>query len=252
MGKTLLAAILAAVVASIATTLVMQSIADDRARVLEARVDDAEQRAADAEERVLTALDRVDRFGDRVQRTEIAVNEAQQNALSAVRAAGAEPAVGAEGLKAPDGTPYVSRAELETALAERPATFEFEPPPPAKTLEEIAEEMGLTAHQESTLRVILRDAEQEMINMLFGNRPIEDVIADARRAQEDPDLQAEMVQGVIMRGVGNAGKIMTWENRVRKKVTDALGEEKGSEFLGKPRKPVLDASLEEVFEGIFR
>jgi hypothetical protein len=254
MGKTILAAVIAAILASIATTLVMQSVADDQSRLLEQRLQEAEAVAADAESRVVTALDRLDRFGDRVQRTEVAVSEAQQNALSAVQAAGAEPAEGTDGLKAPDGTPYVSRAELDELLAERPELgpgFEYTPPPPPKDLGEIAEEMGLTAQQESTLRVILRDAEQEMVNMLFGNRPIEDVIADARRAKEDPEFQAEMIQGVIMRGVSNAGKVMTWESRLRKKVRGVLGDPQTDEFLSKPRKPILDDSLDTVFEEIF-
>ena len=255
MGKNILAALIAAIVASIATTLVMNSLVDDQARTLEARIVEAEKQAADAEERVVTALDRLDRFGTRVQRTEMAVNEAQRNALSAVQASGAETAGGEEALTSPDGTPYVSRAQLDELLAARPAAtadnFEFTPPPPKRTLAEISEDLGLTAQQESTLRVILRDAEQEMVNMLFGNRPIEDVLADVRRAKEDPDLQAEMVQSVIMRGVSNVGKVLTAQNRLKSKIEDVLGKDQAREFLSQPRRPVLDEDLDDVLGDMF-
>jgi len=258
MGRTILAAVIAAILTSMATTLVLSSLADDRARTMEGQVSAAEKRASDAEERVKTALDRIDRLGDRIQRTESAVNEAQRNAIAAVQASGAPTAGGAEALQSPDGTPYVSRAELEKLLAEHPVAAAGDgvgtqgwTPPEAKTLEEISADMGLTAQQESTLRVILRDAEQEMVNMLFGQRPIEDVKAEIRRAKDDPDAQAELIQGVIMRGVGNAGKVITWENRVRKKVEDALGADTARDFLSRPRKPVLDPDFEKVFDEAF-
>ncbi len=255
MGKSILAAVIAAILASIATTLVMKSVADDQTRLLEARIEDAENLAADTDQRVRTALGRVDRFSDRVRRAEAATQDAQRNALSAVQAVGAEPAAGAAALTAPDGTPYVSRAELDDVLAAQPAAapgaIAYTPPAPKRTLAEISEEMGLTAQQESTLRVILRDAEQEMVNMLFGSRPIEDVKAEVLRAKDDPDLQAELIQSVVMRGVGNFGKVATWKNRVKKKVEGVLGEDQAAEFLSKPRKPVLDENLEEIFEEVF-
>ena len=255
MGKSILAAVLAAILASLATTLVMRSLADDQVRTTESRLVRAEQRATDAEERVRTALDRIDRFGDRVQRAEVAASEANRNALSAVQAAGAEPVAGGAPLTAPDGSPYVSRADLDQALAALPAAgtggIGFTPPPTKKSLEEIAADMALTAQQESTLRVILRDAEQELVNLLFGNRPIEDVKEEVRRAKIDPDRMSELVQSVAIRGFGNLGKVATWETRLRRKVEDTLGQERAAEFLAKPRKPVLDENFEEIFEEAF-
>ena len=75
--------------------------------------------------------------------------------------------------------------------------------------------------------------------------------AELERAKEDPELQAQLIQNVVMRGVGNLGKIATWEKSVAKKVEGVLGEEQAREFLSKPRKPVLDENLESIFEGLF-
>ena len=258
MGKTILAAIVAAILASVATTLVMRSVADDQARRLETRLTEIETRAAAADERVGVALDRVDRQAARVERAESGAVEAQRTAAAALQAAGVErdPDAPATALVAPDGTEYVSRAELDRLIAERGAGgmdgLEIAPPRPAMTVAEIAADMGLTAQQEATLVAILREAEQELVNRLFGNRSIEDVKAEVIRAKDDPDAQAVLIQGVIARGVGNAGYLMTYDQRLRRRVEGALGPERAQEFLERPRKPVLDPELESFFDDVFR
>ena len=253
MGKSILAAIVAAIIASIATTLVMSSVMDDQVQTAETRMNEAEKRAEDAEARVETALDRLDRFSDRVQRAEKTANDAQRNAIAAVQAAGATPADESGALVAPDGTAYLSRAEFARLLEERgpvgqPLTYE--PPPPPMTLAEAAEELGLTAAQEASLAVLYRDAEQDFVNMLFGNRSIEDVKAEIERTKDDPDAQAAMVQGALMRGFSNIGKFMTYEKRMRKKIEDILGTEKAQEYRQLNVK-AFDEGVEDILEELF-
>jgi len=254
MGKSILAAIFAAILASIVTTLVMTSIADDQAQTVEARLTEAEARADRAETQVATALDRIDRFGSRVQQAERTAGEAQRNAAAAAQASGATPTDTASALVAPDGTTYISRAEIEKLLDERGAIVsepgQFTPPPPRITLAEAAEKLGLTAAQEASLAVAFRDAQQEMINMVFGNRSIEDVKAELARIEDDPDAQADMVQRALMRGFSNAGKFVTFEKRMRKKVDGILGVDQAQEFRALNVKTV-DDGLEDVFEKLF-
>jgi len=254
MGKSILAAIVAAILASVATTLIMSSLADDQARTAESRLVDAEKRAADAEQQVATALDRIDRFGDRVGRAEQAAGEAQRNAMAAAQAAGATPADESGALIAPDGTAYVSRADFDRLLEERgplvQQQIDFAPPKPQMTLAEAAEELGLTASQEATLAVMYRDAEQELVNMVFGNRSIEDVKAEVERTRDDPEAQAQMVQRALMRGFSNAGKFMTYEKRMRKKIDGILGTEKAQEYRSL-NVQAFDEGLGEIFEQLF-
>ena len=100
--------------------------------------------------------------------------------------------------------------------------MQYEPPRPPMTLAEAAEELELTSAQEASLAVMYRDAEQDLVNMLFGNRSIEDVKQELARAKDDPDAHAAMVQGALMRGFSNAGKFITYERRMRKKIEDIL------------------------------
>ncbi len=254
MGKSILAAIFAAILASIVTTLVMTSIADDQAQTVEARLTEAEARAERTETHVATALGRIDRFSRRVQQAERTAGEAQRNAAAAAQASGATPTDASAALVAPDGTTYISRAEIEKLLDERGALVagpgQSAPPPPRITLAEAAEKLGLTAAQEASLAVAFRDAQQEMINMVFGNRSIEDVKAELARIEDDPDAQAEMVQRALMRGFSNAGKFMTFEKRMRKKVDGILGVDQAQEFRALNVKTV-DDGLEDVFEKLF-
>ncbi len=254
MGKTILVAVIAAVLASLATNLVMASfpteqaahereqIAKDRQvlQVIERRIGDMERKAAASRERVARAR------SDEGVEAEVG---AESDDTTASGAAAGPSAV------APDGSPYVSRAEVEKLFAERaaataaagqaPAT----PPVPKRSLEEIAGEMNLSAGEEANLRIILRESEEEMLHSLFGVRPVDDIIADVEAAKQDPEKDAELKQQMIVRGIGNVGKLLTLEKRMKKKVESVLGPERAAEFLAKPRKPVISDKLEEVFKG---
>ncbi len=258
MGRTILVALVVAVLASVATNLVLGALGNDTRREFEERLAAADRRADAAESRVDTALRRVDAVADRVARAERGAEEARRDAATAAAAAGASPSAEGAVLTAPDGSPYLSQAAFEQALAERlaggralaAAETAVAAARPPQTLAEIAADMGLTAQQEATLEVLIRDSEQELVNLLFGERSIQDVKAEILRAKEDPDLQAELIQRTLMRGVSNAGKLMTRERALRRKVEDALGKERAAEFLRRPRRPVLDPDLEDFFKDL--
>ena len=59
------------------------------------------------------------------------------------------------------------------------------------------------------------------------------------------------IQETATRAFSNLGKLATLETRTKKRVQDALGKERATEFLGKPRKPVIDVDLEEVLGDAF-
>jgi hypothetical protein len=263
MGKTIFAAVIAAVLASVATTLVMSSFLAERSA--------AEAKArADAEATTQVERARIERrIADLEKRTAAAARPSRRPAdtqpaasapgdPSAAQAApdadpGAPPAPPAP--LAPDGSPYVSRKELDAALGGaghgRGTGIQIEAtpaPPEAKTLEDIARDMNLSAGEEANLREVLRESETELALSLFGDRPIEQIALDVRAAKDDPDKQAELVQGVADNAIKNLGKLATLENRTKKKVENLLGKERAADFLKRPRKPVLAADFEEFFK----
>lgn len=254
MGKQILISIVAAVLASVATVLIVFSLGLDGRHERERRMTELE---ADVEKRVRTSEKGMDTALRRVDRAQADARVAREDAATARAAAGAPGnAEGASGLTAPDGTAYISMAELERVLAERIPEggimdHEEVPVVEAKTIAEIADEMGLSANQEMTLDVILRESEEEMLAIFFGDLPIDEIVARAKRAKEDPEEQARMVQVIATRAFANFGKLATFESRVQHRVEDALGEELATDFLARPRKPVLSDDLDTVFKEIF-
>jgi hypothetical protein len=248
-GKTIFAALIASVLASIATVIVMEALraersaADAQARELETQTQKIErdrlvQRLADVERRV-AAPARAERRAE--------------PAASVDPAPAASPAAPAP--LAADGTPYVSRAQMEAfarslgarvgGVAEAPAEVK---PVEKKTLEEIAREQGLSAGEEANLRNILRESEEELIHCLFGTKTIEEVKADFLAAKADPEKQSELMQSAIQNALQNVGKLMTAEKRTKKRVNEVLGEERGKKFMDAPRKSVIAPDMEEFFK----
>ncbi len=258
MGKTIFTALISAIVASVITALIVLALSGDEARERLERERLLEKRILDSEDQVSVALERVDRMrGDLRQAEKRALGAAMRTAAEGTDAA----VVGEDGrLVAPDGSALVSKAEMDAAIeafwTEKGGpgalfnTEAFEPEP-AKTLSEIADEMGLTTQQEATLSVILRESEQDLVNILFGERPLEDVKDEIRAVKDDPDAQAELLQRTMTRAFANMGKLFTHEARLEKRVKNILGDEVGAEFLGKNRKPELDPDFEEFLEEVF-
>lgn len=248
MGKTIFAALVAAVLASVATVLVMDSLRTARdAAGDEARRKDAETAKVERErlERRIADLEKRPTAAARVERRPAAAPPSATETTAVV----APPPL------SPDGTPYVSRAELEEFAKKLPPAAQVAEIVPAKavekkSLEDIAREMNLSAGEEANLRNILRESEEEMIHNLFGDKPLADVVKEAREAKEDPDKAAAMMQGVVQNGIANVGKLMTLENRTKKKVEAVLGADRAKQFNATPRKPVLDPDLEDAFDGI--
>ena len=251
MGKQIAVSFIVAVLASIATSLVILSLGqDDRHAVT--------QRLAEIERQTSRAIEEAAQKNEvalrRVARAEQAAASAQRDATVA-RAAierGAAPGEAtSEGgaLTAPDGTEYVSLAELNRLLDERAAAGPGEGPPPTPqmTLAEVAEEIGLTASQEATLDVILRESEDEMFELLFGERTIEDVLDQARRARDDPDELSRLIQPVATRAMANVGHLMTFEKRRRARIKDAIGDELASRFLQHDVKSPRGDEVERLF-----
>lgn len=258
MGKTIFAAVLAAIVASIVTTLVMGSFQTEERTV-------AQTAQARAEETGKVERERLDRrLGEVEKKLGSAARTARRDPVDPPPAGnGAAPTGTGVAVQdapdgpppplSPDGTPYISRAELDAALVKHrtdaiPVAAE---PVKSKTLEEIAQEMNLSAGEEAALREIARESETELATCLFGSRPIDEILADAAVAKDDPEKKAELTQTVVNNMIRNAGKLMTLESRTKKKVESVLGKDKAAEFQKYPMKPVLAANLEEWFKDGF-
>ncbi len=249
MGKTIFVAVIAAILASIATTLVMASFhAEERAA-------DAEVRSK-AEQTAQVERERLERRVADVEKKAAAAPRAERRPASDEVPAAAP--AGTEAL-APDGTPYVSMAQLQEfartqgAALVRDAMKGGTPVAPVeqKTLEDIARDMNLSAGEEANLRNVLRDSEEELVRSLFGDKPLDDVKREILEAKDDPDKQSALMQGVIQNGFANVGKLVTLEKRTKKKVEAVLGPERAAKFLATPRKPVLAPEFEEVLKGGF-
>lgn len=256
MGKVLLAAIVAAVVSALVTAAVLASLQKGDRATSEVRIEEAEKKVEDQRDALDVALRRIDGLQRRLDASVDSPRAGRAAAPSAPAADGsAGGAAAPPGALAPDGTPWVSRAELEKALLEsRPApatAAAFPPPPEKKSVEDIAREMGLSAMEEATVRQILREGEEEAVRCLFGDRPLADIVADVKAAKSDPDRMEALVQQTVTHAFANLGKLATLENRSNKRVEEALGKERAKEFLAKPRKPVLDVDVEELLGDAF-
>lgn len=252
MGKTIFVAVIAAILASIATTLVMASF-------------HAEERAADAEAR--SKADQVAQIErERLERRVADVEKKVAAAPRAERRAAPDEAADATAKPlaalAPDGTPYVSMAQLQTFAKTQGAALVREAmkggateapvaPVEKKTLEDIARDMNLSAGEEANLRNVLRDSEEELVHNLFGDKPLDDVKREILEAKDDPEKQSSMMQGIVQNGLANVGKMMTLEKRTKKKVEAVLGADRAAKFLATPRKSVLAPEFEEVLKGGF-
>jgi hypothetical protein len=242
MGKTIFAAVIASVLAAVATVLIMNSL-------------QAEKTASEAQARETRGeIERFERDRIAQRLTEIEKRVAAAPRAERRSAASGEPQA-APPATAPDGTPYVSRAELEALVNERaPAKAAPVAAPPVaapvekKTLEEIAREQGLSAGEEANLRNILRESEEELVRCLFGSKTVDEVKADVIAAHGDPEKEAELTQSVIQNALQNVGKLVTLEKRTKKRVNDVLGEERGKKFMDAPRKPVIAPELEDFLK----
>lgn len=250
MGKTIFAAIVAAVLSSIATTLILGSFQTEQ------RAAEAEQRRHDAET-AKVERERLERRLSEIEKRPAAPPRPDRRAAPDDSATAAAPPPG-PGAIAPDGTPYVSRAEMETYAKTQGVRMALESgnqqvwkPTPPKTLEEIARDLGLSAGEEASVRDVLRAAEEELVHDLFGDRSLDEIKRDVAEAKEDPDKQSVLMQSMIQNGFANIGRITTLEARTKKKVNAVLGAERGEKFLAAPRKPVLGPELEEFLKGKF-
>jgi hypothetical protein len=259
MGKLLLAALLGGVVAALVTFFVATSlVGNERRAETDARLAAAEKAVRDADEKAEVAAKRSDLLQKRL---DAATRETTKAVARLEEQVAARPAPSADGAAAPgtatapDGTPWVSRADLDRALAgARPAAGVTvgEPPKPVeqKPLEDIARDMGLSAAEEANVRNILRESEEEMVRSLFGDRPYAEIAAEVRSAKDDPEKMEQLVTDTVTRAIGNIGKLATLEARTKKKVEGVLGKDRATDLLRRPRKPLLGEEFERLFEGI--
>jgi hypothetical protein len=126
----------------------------------------------------------------------------------------------------------------------------FTPPKPVeqKSLEDIAREMNLSAGEEANLRNILRETEEEYVRCLCGNRPLDDIKRDAKEAKDDPEKKAALIQGAVQNGIANVGKLVTLPEVQKKRIEAVLGPERAAKFEATPRKPVIDADLQDILK----
>lgn len=259
MGKLLFAALFGGIVSAILTFFLCASLlTGDRKAEMDARLTQAEAQVRTSDEKSDVAAKRADLLQKRFD----AISREQARALARIEEAVAQRNAAPAGEGTPsgttatDGTPYVSRAELEAAIAKagaagRPAGV-FTKPVEAKTLEEIAQEMGMSASDEAGVRQVLRDSEEEALKSLFGDRPLTEIRDEVAAARDDPDKMQQLVTDTIGRGFQNVGKLMTLEMRTKKKVEGVLGKERAGEFLAKPHRPVLEKEYGELLKDTFK
>jgi hypothetical protein len=241
MGKTIFAAVIAAILSSIATVLVMGTTqADKLAADADARKKDEDVRRVERE--------RLERRVAELEKRPVPAPRAERRAADDASAPGVPPPP-----LAPDGTPYVSRAELEAfarkyaaAAMSTPTNFTPAKPVEKKSLEDIARDMNLSAGEEANLRNILRETEEEYVRCICGNRPLDEIKRDVKEAKDDPEKQAALIQGAVNNGIANVGKLMTLHKVQSKKIEAVLGAERAAKFEATPRKPVIDGDLDEV------
>lgn len=252
MGKTLFAAVLAAVLATLATQAVLLSLMERESPEERAAREAVTQRLDTLDEQLAT----LDRRLERARRDRRAAPSSGPRAPTEAAATGRSDPAPTDAAPppsiAPDGTPYVSRAELEQALAERaPANVEQVEARRPKPLEDVAAEMGLSSAEEASLRIILRETEEEFVRTLFGDRPVHDILLELRDAQSDPDAQARLMNDVVQNGIRNVGTLMTLEKRRNDRIAALLGEERAQEFESKPVQPILGEEFEDVLGDLF-
>lgn len=258
MGKLLFAALFGGIVAAILTFFLCASLlTGDRMTETDLRLTEAETQVRNAEEKSEVAAKRADLLQKRFD----AISREQARALARIEEAVAQRNAAPAGEGAPtgatasDGTPYVSRAELDAAIAKAGASVRpvgpFAKPVEVKTLEEIAQDMGMSASDEAGVRQVLRDSEEEALKSLFGDRPLTEIRDEVAAARDDPDKMQQLVTDTIGRGFQNVGKLMTLEMRTKKKVEGVLGKERAAEFLRTPRRPVLEKEYGELLKDTF-
>lgn len=260
MGKLLLAALFGGILASVLTFFLMTSLATgDRRAEVESRMSKAEASSESAGEKAEVASRRLELLQRRLE-TATREHAAAVGRIEASLAERTAASAGADGTTlpppaAPDGTPYVSRAEMEAAIAKARSAGGISvqakaEPVEMKSLEEIARDMNLSAAEEANARIILRQSEEEVVQCLFGDRPFSDIEAEVRAAKADPDKMESMISDTAMRAFSNMGKLLTVEARTRKKLGESLGKDRAKDLLSRPHKPVLGNDFENLFKGL--
>lgn len=259
MGKLLLAAFLGGVLGALVTYFTIATlVGNERRSEMDARLARTEERIQAAEDRADIAAKRSELLQRRLDTTTRDVMQSISGvertlASRAETAAPGAAAAAAPGAVAPDGTPYVSRAELEEAMSKARTRGGVVVPgaaEPAKTLEQIAQEMGLSASEEAEARTILRSSEEEAVRCLFGDRPLKEIGDEIRAAKDDPDKMEALVGETMGRAFSNLGKLATLEGRTRKRMEGALGKERAADLMRRPHVPVLGPEFEQIFEGV--
>lgn len=258
MGKLLLSALLGGILGSVLTFFLLSTLAPGERRAeMESRLQGAEESAKSAADTTEVLAKRLEFVAKRLD----SATREHAKAVGRIEASLGErspsddgdftPAAGG----APDGTPYVSRAEMEAAIAKARSSgaLAVHPGPaaePPKSVEEIARDMNLSASDEAAVRNLLKESEEELARCLFGDRPLADVAAEVKAAQDDPDKLQDVIGGAVANAFSNIGKLMTLEKRTKKKVEGVLGKERAKDFLGRPHKPVLGDEFQKIFEGV--
>jgi hypothetical protein len=255
MGKLLLSALLGGIVAAVVTFFLLATLdPGERKAAVEARMLRAEESSRQAADEAAAATRRIELLQRRLESASL---EHVRTVARIEEAMAQRPAAGADGdapppPAAPDGSPYVSRAEMEAAIAKARAsggiTVAAAARAEAKTVDEIARDLNLSASETESVRTILRSSEEEALQCLFGERSMSEIQSEVRAARDDPEKMQELVGASVGRAFQNIGKLMTLESRTKKRVADVLGKDRAKEFLAKPRRPVLGEEFQQVFQ----
>lgn len=255
MKQSVFPAVLTALVVSIFVHVVAGLLGDDGSSDLLARAEKAEERVQEVTSEMDVLIDRLDRLERRSSRARTVMPSEGGEAADAAPSDEAALRVDAEGRPlAPDGTPYVSRTELDEAVAKavaaRGGKIDTTPPEPAKTLAEVAQEMGLTAGEEAQIRNIMQESEDEILDIFFPGQKFADIKATVQEVADDPDRQADFVQEMAMKAVPNFGRLATLESRRKNKIRNVLGPERYRTFRSKRVKPFYGDEMENLFDGV--
>jgi hypothetical protein len=264
MQRSIFPAVLAALVVSVVVNVIVLFVRDDGRGDLLRRAEEAEKRVHGSADKVDTLIGRLDSLE---RRHAASRRNSDAGSGSDARAAPTEVApdgmavfpVDADGAPlAPDGSRFVSLKDLEAevakALTARGGTFAMEqlPPEPPKSLEDVAADMGLSAGEVAQLRIILRESEEELLDIFFPGQWIEEAKVTVQQLRDDPDKLSAFMQQGLMRVVSNAGKLLTLERRRNKSIKDLLGEERAQQFRGKRVKPIYGEEIGTVLEDLFK
>lgn len=258
MGKLILASLVAGAVGALIVYFMLTAAHREDTRALTDRIETAEKQVKGFGDQLTEARKKVVESERRILAAARDAAAASADAETAKTAAAAANAAVSGGAGAPgtvDGSPLMTRSQVEALLEKKLAgqgnagagVIPSMPAVQVKSLSEVAQEMNLSSSEEALLHDALKTMEEDMVKSIFGDRPIEEIAREIREAKDDPDKQEALVNQMLGGGLANIGRIATFETRKKKKVEEILGKDRAKDFLRRPIKPVIAVEMDDIF-----